>query len=132
MFTATDLLEAGCFTRIRDAARRGVDVYLGTRDPTVREYVQEHAPEVVLWEPDTNWLDVPVAGDRVGRLLLVDREAVMLGTLSEETTDGVRGERALVGEGANDTLVTVIRQLVVPHLEPIDEETEDVASDLPF
>lgn len=132
MFTATDLLEAGCFTRIRDAARRGVDVYLGTRDPTVREYVQEHAPEVVLWEPDTNWLDVPVAGDRVGRLLLVDREAVMLGTLPEETTDGVRGERALVGEGANDTLVTVIRQLVVPHLEPIDEETEDVASDLPF
>jgi DNA-binding transcriptional ArsR family regulator len=38
MFTDTQLLEAGCLTRIRDAAReRDVDVYLGTRDPTVRE-----------------------------------------------------------------------------------------------
>ena len=132
MFTDTELLEAGCLTRIRDAARRGVDVYLGTRDPAVREYVEEHAPGVVLWEPNTDWLNLPVAGDRVGRLLLADREAVMLGTLLEEQTDGVHEEQSIVGEGEHDTLVTMIYQLLGPHLETIDAEAQDVEALLPL
>ncbi|WP_436927816.1 DUF7344 domain-containing protein [Halosimplex amylolyticum] len=132
MFTDTQLLEAGCLTRIRDASRRGVDVYLGTRDPVIREYVRENAPEVVLWEPNTDWLNLPVAGDRVGRLLVADREAVMLGTLLEERTDGVHEEQAIVGEGEHNTLVTMICQLLGPHLEAIEEGAEDVEARLPL
>jgi len=132
MFTDTQLLEAGCLTRIRDASRRGVDVYLGTPNPAVREYVRENAPEVVLWEPNTDWLNLPVAGDRVGRLLLADREAVMLGTLLEERTDGYHDEQAIVGEGEHNTLVTMICQLLGPHLEKIDAGTPDAALDLPL
>ena len=132
MFTDTGLLEAGCLTRLRDASRRGVDVYLGTPNPTVREYIREHAPEVVLWEPGTNWLNLPLAEDRVGRLLLADREAVMLGTLLEQGGDDVSEEQAIVGEGEHDTLVTMVRQLIAPHLEEIDEGTEDVEARLPL
>lgn len=131
MFTDTGLLEAGCLTRIRDAAQeRDVDVYLGTRDPVIREYVQENAPEVVLWEPNTDWLNLPVAGDRVGRLLLADREAVMLGTLLEQQTDGRHEEQAIVGEGEHNTLVTMIRQLLGPRLEGLEESAETVAPQL--
>jgi len=133
MFTDRQLLEAGCLTRIRDAAReRDVDVYLGTRDPMVREYIQENAPEVILWEPNTDWLNLPAAGDRVGRLLLADREAVMLGTLLEQETDGVHDEQAMVGEGEHNTLVTTIYQLLRPHLEEIDDDTDDIAARLPL
>ena len=133
MFTDTDLLEAGCLTRIRDAARdRDVDVYLGTRDPTIREYVRENAPEVVLWEPNTDWLNLPAAGDRVGRLLLADREAVMLGTLLKERTDGFHEEQAIVGEGEHNTLVTMVCQLLGPHLEEIDGESEPEELSLPL
>lgn len=132
MFTDTDLLEAGCFTRIRDAARRDVDVYLGTRDHTVREYVQENAPEVTLWEPNTTWVSVPAAGGRVGRLLLVDREAVMLGTLLEESSAGDSDEQAIIGDGATNTLVTMICQLLTPHLDRIDRGSEDIESTLPL
>lgn len=133
MFTDTDLLEAGCLTRLRDAAReRDVDVYLGTRDPTVRRYVENNAPEVVLWEPDTDWLNLPAAGDRVGRLLLADREAVMLGTLREETIDGFHEEQAVIGEGEHNTLVTMICQLLGPHLEEIETDTEDIGASLPL
>ena len=131
MFTDTQMLEAGCLTRIRDAAReRDVDVYLGTRDPVVREYIQENAPEVILWEPNTDWLNLPAAGDKVGRLLLADREAVMLGTLLEEQTDNVHEEQAIVGEGEHNTLVTMIRQLLSPHTDEIDESTEDIEARL--
>jgi len=132
MFTDTDLLEAGCLARIRNAVERGVDVYLGTRDQYIREYVRENAPEVVLWEPNTDWLNIPVAGDRVGRLVLADREAVMLGTLLEERADGVHAEQAIVGEGEDDALVTMICQLVGPHLETIDEDTAEVEAQLPL
>ena len=133
MFTDSDLLEAGCLTRIRDAAReRDVDVYLGTRDPAIREYVRENAPEVVLWEPNTDWLNLPAAGDRVGRLLLADREAVMLGTLLEERTDGFHEEQAIVGEGEHNTLVTMVCQLLGPHLEEIDGESEPEELSLPL
>jgi hypothetical protein len=132
MFTDTQLLEAGCLNRIRDAAReRGVNVYLGTRDPTVQEYVEGNAPEVVLWEPNTDWLNIPVAGDRVGRMLLADREAVMLGTLLEERRDGLHEEQAIVGEGEHNTLVTMICQLLGPHLEEIDEDADDIEARLP-
>lgn len=133
MFTDTQLLEAGCLTRIRDAAReRDADVYLGTRDPVVREYIQENAPEVILWEPNTDWLNLPAAGDRVGRLLLADREAVMLGTLLDQGIDGVHDEQAMVGEGEHNTLVTTICQLLRPHLEEIDNDTDDIAARLPL
>lgn len=132
MFTDTDMLEAGCLTRIRDASRRGTDVYLGTRDPAIREYVRENAPEVVLWEPNTDWLNLPVAGDRVGRLLLADREAVVLGTLLEEQPTDAHGEQAIVGEGEHNTLVTMICQLLGPHLEEIDESIADVEARLPL
>lgn len=133
MLTDTQMLGAGCLTRIRDAAReRDVDVYLGTRDPVVREYVQQNAPEIVLWEPNTDWLNLPAAGDKVGRLLLADREAVLLGTLLEGETDGVHEEQAIIGDGEHNTLVTMIRQLLSPHLEELDEDTEDIEARLPL
>ncbi|XVH33232.1 DUF7344 domain-containing protein (plasmid) [Haloferacaceae archaeon DSL9] len=132
MFTDTNLLEAGCFTRLKDASRRGVNVYLGTREPTVREYVRKHAPEVTLWEPETNWLNLPVAGNNVGRLVLADREAVLLGTLGEKKQNGFKTERAIVGEGADNVLVVMIAQLLRPYLDRIDDENEGTESHLPF
>ena len=132
MFTHKDMLEMGCFTRIKHASRRDVNVYLGTFDETVREYVRESAPEIILWEPKTDWLNLPVEGNRVGRLLLADREAVMLGTLKEETENGIPEEKAIIGEGTDNTLVVMIRQMLSPHLKQIDEQTEDMGSRLPF
>jgi hypothetical protein len=56
---------------------------------------------------------------------MADREAVMLGTLEEPVEDETPAEKAIVGEGADNTLVVMIRQLLSAHLEDIDpEETE--------
>lgn len=132
MFTDTGLLEAGCFARIRNAADRGIDVYLGTRDQTVREYIQENAPNVILWKPNTSWLNFPAAGGRVGRLLLADREAVMLGTIRDDTIPERPSEHAIIGEEVDNTLVTMISQLLAPHLDKINGESDDIESRLPL
>lgn len=132
MFTTTGLLEAGCFTRITAAAERGVDVYLGTRDPAVREYVAEHAPEVTLWKPETDWLDLPVEGNRVGRLVFADREAIMLGTLGEKDDTGVHTERAMVGEGADNAFITLMRQMLNSRLEQFDDQSRADQAQMTF
>ncbi|WP_227357494.1 DUF7344 domain-containing protein [Haladaptatus salinisoli] len=125
MFTATGLLEAGCFSRIKQAADRGVDVYLGTADPTVQGFVREHAPEVTLWEPQTNWLNLPVDGENVGRLVFADREAVMIGTLGEKSDAGVHKEQAIFAEGADNTLVVLLQQMIRSQFAKLDDQTED-------
>ena len=128
MFTETGLLESGCFARVKRAADRGVDVYLGTRDPVVREFARERAPEITLWDPQANWLNLPAEGDTVGRLVFADRESIMLGTLGEKTEEGTREEQAIVGDGEGNALVVMTRQLLGSRFEQIDERPED----LPF
>lgn len=130
LFANAGMLEAGCFARIRNASRRGVDVYLGTCDPDVREFVREQAPAVDLWEPDADWLSRPVEGWSVGRLLLADREAVVVGTRGVEAD--APGEKAVVGEGSDNALVVMIGQMVAPHLDGLDERADVVESHLPF
>ncbi len=132
LFADTGMLEAGWFSRIRDASRRGVDVYLGTRDPDVRELVREQAPAVDLWAPDADWLSRPVDGRTVGRLLLADREAVVVGTRGPADGDDAPAEKAIVGEGTDNALVVMIGQMVTPHLDGLDEQADVVESHLPF
>lgn len=132
MCTATGLLESGCFTRVRDAVRRDIDVYLGLGDPAARAFAHENLPEIVAWEPDTDWLNLPVEGNRVGRVVLVDRKAVLIATLGEENDEGIYEKKAIVGEGADNPLVTMMCQLLGPRLDQITAQTDDIESRLPF
>lgn len=133
MFTTTGLLEEGCFRRIEDAVDRGVDVYLGSRDPRVRDLVRERAPEVVLWEPQLDWLNLPPEGESVGRLVFADREAVMLGTLGQPTSDGDEYvETAILGDGARNGLVVLMRRILGSRLDGPDTQRTDRRSQFPL
>ncbi len=127
LFTTTGLLEEGCFRRIEDAVDRGVEVYLGSRDPRVRELVRDRIPGVVVWEPQRDWLDLPPASDSVGRLVFADREAVMLGTIGQSSSGGEGPvETAIVGDGPQNGLVVLMRQLLGSRLERFDGRRDDV------
>ncbi|QSW98826.1 DUF7344 domain-containing protein [Haloterrigena alkaliphila] len=132
MFTTTGLLEEGCFRRIEDALDRGVDVYLGSSDPRVRELVRERTPDVVLWEPQQDWLNLPPNGESIGRLVFADREAVMLGTFGPPAGNEETVETAIVGDGPDNGLVTLMRQLLGSRLDRLDEQTELAQAELPL
>ncbi|QCS42790.1 hypothetical protein [Natrinema versiforme] len=133
MFTTTGLLEEGCFRRIEDAVDRGVDVYLGSRDPRVRDLVRERVPEVVLWEPQLDWLNLPPEGESVGRLVFADRDAVMLGTLGQPLPgDGEYAETAILGEGPHNGLVALMRQMLGSRLDGPDAQSADRRSQFPL
>ena len=132
MFTTTGLLEEGCFRRIEDAIDRGVDVYVGSRDPRVREIVRDRAPEVVLWEPQLDWLNLPPNGESVGRLVFADRKAVLLGTLGTSAADDEYDETALIGEGTDNGLVVLVRQLLGSRLDHLDTSGETSQFEIPL
>lgn len=129
MITTTGLLEEGCLARLEDAIDRGVDVSLGTRDPTVREVVRERLPGAVIWEPQSDWLTLPPERDAIGRLVLADREAALVGTLGRAREDE-RDETAIAGEGADNGLVVLLCEMLGPRLDHLDAQSEDFLSRL--
>ncbi|WP_247729502.1 DUF7344 domain-containing protein [Halovivax limisalsi] len=133
MFTTTGLLEDGCLRRLRAAADRGVDVYLGSQTREVRDLVREEVPEATIWEPQLDWLNLPPEHEKVGRLVMADREAIMLGTLGEGTGDGVHHEeKAITGAGADDPLVMLLRELLGSRLDHLDAQSEDFLEQIPL
>jgi len=132
MVSTDGLLEPTCIEKLHDALDRGVDVYLGSQTSEVRDLVREEAPGVTIWEPQLNWLNLPPTRETLGRLVMADREAVMLGTLGEELDDGNDSERALTGEGAGNPLVILMRETLGARLDHLDGQSADVRSQIPL
>ncbi|WP_225333252.1 DUF7344 domain-containing protein [Halomicrobium urmianum] len=132
MITTDGLLEEACVEKLRAATDRGVDVYVGSQTPAVRDLVREEVPDAMLWEPQLDWMNFPPRRERVGHLVFADREAVMVGTLGRETDDGVRRETAVTGEGAGNTLVLLLRELLGSRLDHLDEQSPDFRSQIPL
>ena len=129
MLNGTDLLETGCRMRVKDAVDRGVDLYVGTHDPTVIEFLEEHVSEAHIWQPSANWMEVPIAGHRIGRLLLVDREHVMIGSITD-AGDATYAEEAIIADGEENPLVTLVSQLVQPQIGVLEQQGESTSINL--
>ena len=124
MYVSTDLLEDECLRRAAAAIDRGVEMYLGSRTAEVRDLTREHLPDATLWEPQRDWLTAPSGYPKVGRLVLVDRRTVMLALLERPGSDGSSPEEtALVGEGRDNPLVVLVRELLGPRLDHLDYQS---------
>lgn len=128
MVTTDGLLEDGCIRRLQDAVERGVDIYVGSQTPSVRDIVRERIPEAVIWEPQMDWLNLPPEFEKVGRLVFADREMVMLATFGEETGVGFHEETAITGSGENNPLVVLMREMLGSRLDHLDAQSEDFLS----
>ena len=133
MVTTDGLLEDDCITGLRNAVARDVDVYVGSQTKAVRDLVRQELPEVTIWEPQLDYLNLPPQREKLGRLVFADREAIMLGTLAEEADEtlGYR-ETAITAEGADNTLVVLIRELLGSRLDHLDAQSADFRSEIPM
>lgn len=131
LITTDGLLNEGCIARLADAVDRGVDVYLGSQSAAVRDLVRETLPGAVIWEPQLDWINLPPIRERVGRLVLADREAVLVGTLGEPTESGYE-EMAITGAGPDNAIVVLLRQLLGDRLDHLDAQSEDVLEQIPL
>jgi DNA-binding transcriptional ArsR family regulator len=132
MFTVEGTVETACVRRIRDAIDRDVDVYVGTQNQQLRDLVREHVPEATIWEPQMDWLNLPPTREKVGRLILADREEIIVGTIGDEGPNGRPVETAITGSGEYNPLVMLLREMLGSRLDHLDAQSEDFLSEIPL
>jgi DNA-binding transcriptional ArsR family regulator len=132
MFTVADPVETACLRRIQDALDRGVDVYVGTQNKELRDLVREQAPEVTIWEPQLDWLNLPPQHENVGRLVMADREQILIGTFGEEDSSGAPVETAITGTGEHNPVVMLLREMLGSRLDHLDAQSEDFLTQMPL
>lgn len=106
----------GINDRLQDAAGRGVDVVLGAGSESVRSHLAESTDDLYVFESDVEWLSNGAypSGTSVGRLLLVDDDALLASTVARG--DGEVREQAVCGNGPGNGLVLVLRGLLSQYL----------------
>lgn len=130
LFTEEAVFRDDCFKETEAAIDRGVDVVLGSPDGSLRADLAGRFPDATIWEPNLDWQTLPADGDRVGRLMMSDREMVMIATIDDERLPGVFEESAIWGQGQANGLVIVMQQMLGTHLDRL--ATADEPSEIPL
>ncbi len=115
--------------RLRAASDRGVDVIVGTADETLRETIRTELPDVEVFVSGLDWLShSPLPGDEteIGRLLLADRQAILVSSFTEHADDGREHEHGVFGRGFDNGLVAIVRRLMATGLLLEDDPGEGV------
>lgn len=131
LYVTDDLLDESCISSERRAVERGVSMAVGSPDPTVREHCREHLPEATVWEPQYDWMTPSSNYPKVGRLVFADRTKLMLGFVDEPRGKDAPPETAMIGEGENNPLVVLVRELLGRRLDHLDFQSKEFRSNLP-
>lgn len=132
IYTSDTLLEDECRPHAENAIDRGVDIYAGTKCRAVRTFFRKHLPEATVWEPQLDWMNEESSYPKISRLIFADRTKVIVGLWTESAADGTKTEIAMIGEGATNPLVVLVRELLGPRLDHLDYQSEDFLQNLPF
>ncbi|ELY43720.1 DUF7344 domain-containing protein [Natronorubrum sulfidifaciens] len=112
-----------CLERWQAATERGVDVYIGSRSPRVRDTVRSAVPEATVCKPQFDWLNFPVDDIHHGRIVFADRERVMLVT-ADDADDCAS---AITGDGPANALVKLVREHIGPRLDQLQARCADAS-----
>jgi hypothetical protein len=101
--------------QLRAAQERGVNVVVGTVDEALRARVRDSLPDVEAFVSELGWLSrspTPSDDTEISRLLLADREAILVSSFTGTRGDGREHEQGVFGRGFDNDLVTVVRRLM--------------------
>ncbi|MBX0325155.1 TrmB family transcriptional regulator [Halomicroarcula sp. F13] len=101
--------------QLRAAQKRGVNTIVGTIDEDLQVEVQDSLPDIEVFVSGLDWLSrSPLPGDdtEISRLLLADREAILVSSFSETMEDGREHEQGVFGRGFDNGLVAIVRRLM--------------------
>ena len=110
--------------QLRSAQERDVNVIIGTVDEELRATIQEALPDTEVFVSGLDWLSrSPLPGDdtEISRLLLADREAILVSSFTETRADGREHEQGVFGRGFDNGLVAITRRLMATGLLSVDD-----------
>ena len=114
----------GLIDRLEAARERGLNVLIGTISKDSRDTVQEALPETEVFVSELAWLSrsgLPDDETEISRLLLVDREAILVSTYRESSVGSQSHEQAVLGRGFDNGLVAIVRRIMATGLLSKDD-----------
>ena len=110
---------------LQAARARSVSVIIGTVSEALRTEIEDALPDVEVFVSGIEWLgqsSLPGDHTEISRLLLVDREAILVSSFSENG-DGDH-EQAVFGRGFDNGLVAIVRRMLATGLLLEDDPNE--------
>jgi sugar-specific transcriptional regulator TrmB len=110
--------------QLQSAQGRGVNVIIGTVDSDLRATIQEALPDVEVFVSGLDWLSrspLPDDDTEISRLLLVDREAILVSSFTETRADDREHEQGVFGRGFDNGLVAITRRLMATGLLSVND-----------
>ncbi len=123
-----NLLDRKIFEALGEADSRGVSMYIGTAAEPVRDHITTAEIDAQLFETDLiKWFTAMSDSPRMGRLLMVDRDPVLVSALHEETLPGIPNETAAWSDGINHGFATFTERVFTYHLKQSLEDISELA-----
>jgi sugar-specific transcriptional regulator TrmB len=110
--------------QLRAAQSRGVDVIVGAVSMDLRSKIRSDLPDTEVFVSGLEWLSQSsLSGDdtEISRLLLTDREAILVSSFTQSVGDGREHEQGVFGRGFDNGLVAIVRRLMATGLLFEDE-----------
>ncbi len=116
-----DVLSEALFDSLEQSADRDLSVVLGGQSEAVIDRLESRLPNFSVFETGLDWL---IASDdenevAISRILLIDRETLLIGTYYPST--GETKEQAIFAKGLQNGVVVLLRRLVTAGLPTIDD-----------
>ena len=112
MVEREDLLVEACIRRIKAASNRGARIVVVSESPGVHESIESRVPDCTLIDATGDAIGVPVQGGVLGRIVMADREAVMVATLGSSDSAAEPDVMGIWGSGRENGFVAVLSQLL--------------------
>lgn len=113
------------FEHVQAARASGVDVLVGTATPALHDLITEVLPDVEVFVSELAWLRSsptdPTDETTISRLLLVDRNTILVSSVQEDDSGAVEYEKAVFGRGFDNGMVVIARRLMAAGLNPQDD-----------
>ena len=108
------ILSESLFDALHEATGRGLSVLLGGQTDSITDKLGAEMPNVQVFETGLEWLTGNATEQEVAisRILLVDREALLIGSYYPDAPDGREDEQAIFASGLDNGFVVLLRRLL--------------------
>ena len=125
-----DVITEKLLAQLQEALDTGLDVLVGTQTEELREQIAKALPDAKVFVSGLEWLhSSPLEADddtTISRLLLIDKNTILVSSVHETDTGGIETEKAVFGRGFDNGIVVITRRLMATGLQPADDpETPD-------
>ena len=118
------ILSESLFDGLHEATDRGLSVLLGGQTDTIADRLGSELTNVTVFETGLDWLTGATSDQEVAisRILLVDRETLLIGSYYPDASEGRDDEQAIFASGLDNGVVVLLRRLLSTGLPTASEQ----------